>query len=89
MTAACTCPADNKPDTYKVIIKSKRMLWTNKIGEALTELASESIAQEEYTARLARKLGAAVTTVGWHPAFCDASVCDGIELVCEHHGFAS
>lgn len=82
LTAVCTCPADKKPDTYQITIRSRRMLWTNAIGEAVAELSKDAIAQEVYTERLARTLKAQVETVGTHPAFVDESVCSHITITC-------
>lgn len=71
LQATCTCPADGKGDVYAITIESRRMLWTNVIGEAALALTSQRIPQEEFTRALARELGARVTTRGVHPSFTD------------------
>jgi hypothetical protein len=84
LQATCTCPADGKGDVYSITIRSRRMLWTNEIGQCAERLASLRIPQEEFTLRMARELGAEVTTVGQHPAFVDESkpVVSPVTLTC-------
>ena len=69
----CLCPADNLPDSYSVRLESRRMLWTNLIGDAVAELAERKMSQEQYTHELHRKLQCRVTTVGSHPSFTDGT----------------
>ena len=84
LNAVCTCPADKKPDSYKVEIRSRRMLWTNIIGAAVCKLAKKVIPQEEFTLLLSRELQAEVTTYGEHPSFADDALCSPITIVCVH-----
>lgn len=82
LNAVCTCPADSKPDSYSVVIESRRMLWTNEIGAAIDELAAKVMPQEQFTWELHRKLQARVTTVGAHPSFTDGRNCSPITIEC-------
>ena len=82
LNAVCTCPADQKPDSYSVTIESRRMLWTNEIGAAVESLSSKVMAQEIFTWELHRLLQARVTTVGAHPSFTDGKACSPIQIVC-------
>lgn len=66
LTAQCTCPVDNGPDTYAVRIETGRVVKVENILAAVAALRTETIFQEEFTERLARQLGARVTTVGYH-----------------------
>jgi hypothetical protein len=62
----CTCPVDQSTDTYLVQVQTTRMLPVEEILAAARALREVAIFQEEYTQRLARQLGARVTTLGYH-----------------------
>lgn len=66
LTARCTCPVDNGPDTYAVTVETVADIAVEVILAAVNSLKSEKIYQEEFTRQLSRQLGAAVTTVGHH-----------------------
>jgi NADPH-dependent 7-cyano-7-deazaguanine reductase QueF len=77
-TAQCTCPIDKGPDTYAVRIETDRVIEVEAILAAVAALRSEVMFQEEYTTRLARQVGARVTTVGYHSGVrttCSEGVC--------------
>ena len=66
LTAKCTCPVDDGPDSYAVTVETQVDIAVEDILAATATLKGEKIFQEEFTRRLARQLGAAVTTVGYH-----------------------
>ena len=82
LNAVCTCPADNMPDSYSVVIECRRMLWTNEIGAAVETLAGKVMPQEQFTWELHRALKAKVTTIGSHPSFTDGKTCSPITIEC-------
>jgi hypothetical protein len=66
LMAFCQCPVDNKLDTYCVTVETSADISVETILAATVALRDEKIFQEEFTRRLARSLGATVTTVGYH-----------------------
>ena len=69
LQCTCTCPSDKKGDVYKVIVESRRLIWTERIGDECSRLAEETISQECFTTRLSRALGAKVTTIHFYSKF--------------------
>ena len=69
------CPVDNTTiDVYEFTIESAVMIKVETIIECFVYAAGGPIFQEELTDRVARKLGAKVTSVGWH---------SGVKTICE------
>ena len=66
LVATCTCPIDSGPDTHAVTVETRTDIPVETILVATESLKVEKVFQEEFTRRLARQLGAQVTTVGWH-----------------------
>lgn len=60
------CPVDQGPDVYDATVEARRVIRVEDIIEAVRELTAEPDYQENITAALARRLGATVTTVGYH-----------------------
>jgi hypothetical protein len=74
-TATCSCPVDGLPDVYRVTVTTSRILPVEEILAAIQEIGRERIYQEEFTARLARRLAAAVETAGHHSGIETTCVC--------------
>ena len=64
--AICKCPVDDTLDVYAVEISAPLMLKVEDINAALADLRDKTMFQEDLTSALAKALGAAVTTSGWH-----------------------
>jgi len=65
LEVTCSCPMDNTLDRYDVVISVRRTLPVEDILSAVEALPSKAF-QEDITARLAKVLGARVTTRGVH-----------------------
>lgn len=58
------CPSDNLPDWYEMRVESNRLILVEDVLAAVKDLGA--IYQEDLTRQIARRLGAKVTTVGYH-----------------------
>jgi hypothetical protein len=61
-----TCPQDNGPDHYEVMVETGVVSPVETIIAKAQLIATERIFQEALTERLARNLSARVTTIGHH-----------------------
>lgn len=60
------CPVNGQPDCYDVIVESDKMIMVEHLNEVVGFYAGSKDFQEDLTHELARKLGATVTTIGYH-----------------------
>ncbi len=65
-SAQCACPVDGEPDCYAVSVETDREIPVEMILGEAQKLAPEKLFQETFTVRLARGIGARVTTTGFH-----------------------
>ncbi len=66
LRVTAVCPVDGLPDVYEATVETSRVIRVEDILAAADQLRTERIYQEDLTVRLARALGAQVTTIGWH-----------------------
>ena len=60
------CPVDGKPDVYRCVVTTARVIDVESILKAVDSLKDRKIYQEELTQELHRILAARVETTGWH-----------------------
>jgi len=60
------CPVDKLPDVYETIVETTSVLPVETIIEVAQSFAERELYQEDLTSEMARRLGATVTTTGWH-----------------------
>jgi len=60
------CPVNGEKDCYKMTVRTKRVIYVEKILKLVDKYKKKKISQEELTHKIARKLGASVTTIGFH-----------------------
>lgn len=71
--AGGTCPVNGRKDLFDVRVKSERAIPVEEILGVVETLSELNAFQEEWTRHLAERLGASVTTRGWH---------SGVRVVC-------
>ena len=75
LTITATCPVDDKPDVYRMIVRATR---TIKVEDILAALAAETKVpcfQEDLTQRFHRSLACEVETRGWHSGVFTVVIC--------------
>lgn len=77
LEAVATCPADKKPDVYRVTVRCHRVIPVEEILAAVKSLSEKPQYQEQFTQELHRILAAEVETVGWHSGVRTRCVCGG------------
>jgi hypothetical protein len=77
LEAVCTCPVDSRGDYYRVTVESVRVIPVEDIQAAVKEEGATKQFQEKFTEGLSRRLGAKVTTVGFHSAIKTTVICGG------------
>lgn len=75
LTITCTCPVDQKPDVYKCIVRTRRVIPVEDIIKAVKDLTKEAVFQEDLTQALHRSLACEVETRGWHSGVYTRCVC--------------
>lgn len=60
------CPTNKRRDLFDVVIESERTIPVEDIDRVVAGLDKMKVYQEQWTRLLAERLGAQVTTVGWH-----------------------
>lgn len=68
-TIQAKCPVDEGEDHYVVMFETQRIIKVEDISAAIEALTKSPVFQEQLTIDLARRLGARVTTVGYHSGF--------------------
>lgn len=76
LEVVATCPVDNRPDVYRVTIRSARTIPCERILAAVAGLKDAPMYQEDFTHELHRALAAEVETVGYHSGIRAVIVCD-------------
>lgn len=76
LEAVCSCPVDDKPDYYRVTVKSLRAIPVEDILKAVKEQGLTKQFQESFTEALSRALGATVVTVGHHSGVKTTVTCE-------------
>lgn len=66
LSCRCLCPVNGEPDVYLIIIETDTVIKVEDILDAAAKLSAMRLFQEEFTERLARSIGATLTTVGFH-----------------------
>jgi len=75
LSAVCLCPVDDRPDFYRVTVRSSRTIKVEDILAAVEAEAKKKQFQEEFTEKLSRTLATEVETVGHHSGVRTAIVC--------------
>ena len=72
------CPVDGKPDVYRCVVTTARVIDVESILAATASLGGRKIYQEELTQELHRILAARVETVGCHSGVTTKVIVGGI-----------
>lgn len=79
LEVVATCPVDKAGDCYTVKVRCRRVIFVEKILEAVKKLNEKPVTQEQFTEALSRELAAEVETLGWHSGVLTRAVCGGPE----------
>lgn len=60
------CPVDGKPDVYRCVVTTSRVIEVEAILKAAESLRGQKLYQEQLTQELHRVLAARVETIGSH-----------------------
>lgn len=71
------CPVDGKPDVYRCVVTTARVIDVESILKAAESLKGRKIYQEELTQELHRILAARVETIGSHSGVTTRCVVGG------------
>lgn len=67
-TLGAVCPVNGDNDHYECRVTVRRAVTCEEVQAVAAGVAGRTLYQEELTQRLADRLAAEVTTVGWHRA---------------------
>jgi hypothetical protein len=72
------CPVDGTADDYHLIVESSAPIMVERILDAIKELPSEPMSQEQITAAIWAELpkGTTVTTIGSHSSVITTVACE-------------
>jgi hypothetical protein len=80
LEVTAVCPADQKPDVYRCVVRACRVIPVEDILAAVKNATEAGpLYQEDLTRELHRALAAEVETVGWHSGVRTRVVCGGCE----------